>query len=138
MHASTQERFKHSIPQQKAIDLFRPSLPPPFPMDHDVANYRINITFRFYRVRTPQLIAETVVPLTFTQPDFHPETTPRCRCNSPCILRADMKGRKEEDIRYFWMCYAGAQNDGKGCTFVQVMDCIAEGRGPFVKDLKDV
>ncbi|KIJ23041.1 hypothetical protein M422DRAFT_196407, partial [Sphaerobolus stellatus SS14] len=114
MHASTQERFKHCIPQQRAIDLFRPPFPPPFPINREVNNCRINITFRFYR------------------PDFRPETTPRCRCDVPCVLRANMKGRKAEEIRYFWMCYAGVQNDGKGCSFVKVMDCKGEGRGPFV------
>lgn len=36
--------------------------------------------------------------------------------------------------RYFWMCYAGAQNDGKGCSFVKVMDYTAEERGPFIGD----
>ena len=48
-----------------------------------------------------------------------------------------MKGRdkndlKGENMRYFWMCYAGAQNNGKGCSFIKVMDVKAEGRGPFV------
>jgi len=115
MHASTQERFKHSVPLQKAVDLFHSPFPPPFKMEHDVSNYRINITFRFYR------------------PDFRPETTPRCRCNIPCVLRADMKGRTADEIRYFWMCYAGVQNEGKGCSFLKVMDCVSEGRGPFTQ-----
>ena len=37
--------------------------------------------------------------------------------------------------KYWWTCYAGAQNDGKGCGFWQVMDVKAEGRGPFVGDI---
>ena len=36
--------------------------------------------------------------------------------------------------KYWWTCYAGAQNDGKGCGFWKVMDVKAEGRGPFVAD----
>lgn len=75
------------------------------------------------------------------QPDFRPPSIPRCRCDVPCVLRADMKGRgkddfKGEDMRYFWMCYAGAQNDGKGCSFLKVMDIISEGRGPSVRDCR--
>lgn len=56
-----------------------------------------------------------------------------CKCNIPCILRADLKGRVEgQEQRYFWMCYAGLQTNGKGCSFVKVMDYTAEGRGPFI------
>ncbi|KAF8522221.1 hypothetical protein BU17DRAFT_45166 [Hysterangium stoloniferum] len=119
MHASTQERFKHSIPPQRAIDVFRSSYPPPpeMQMERELGTSRINITFRFYR------------------PDFRPKSIPKCRCDIPCVLRANMKQRVEvEDMHYFWMCYAGAQNDGKGCGFVKVMDCESEGRGPFMGD----
>jgi len=147
MHASTQEMFKHSIPPQSAIDLFHPPFPSPIANygtkdmgEHrpgDISsNARINITFRFYR------------------PDFRAQTTPRCKCGVPCILRADMKNRytqrppaantrfaedlgegsSRKDIvaKYWWTCYAGAQNDGKGCGLWRVMDVVAEGRGPFV------
>ena len=27
-----------------------------------------------------------------------------------------------ETDRYWWTCYAGAQNEGKGCKFWKVMD----------------
>jgi hypothetical protein len=120
MHASTQENYKHSIPSQRVIDRFRP----PFtrdgqPTDNaDSFNIRINITFRFYR------------------PDFRPSSIPRCDCGVPCILRPDMKGRdlKGYVTRFWWSCYSGAQNEGKGCSLWQVMDCEKEKRGPFVKD----
>jgi hypothetical protein len=97
---------------------------------------RINITFRFYR------------------PDFRPASIPRCHCGIPTVLRPDMKRRAKDDasgsdkdngrtiadggsssisedvvgMRYFWMCYAGAQNDGKGCSFFQGLDMGKEGR----------
>lgn len=141
MHGSTQEMFKHTIPPQRAIDIFRPSFPPPEDLTKFLckdgedstdftSNVRINITFRFYR------------------PDFRASTTPRCRCGVPCILRPDMKHRhdgtpssntaestvKDMVSKYWWTCYAGAQNDGKGCGYWKVMDAKAEGRGPFVAD----
>lgn len=147
MHASCQERFKHTIPPQQTIDAFKPPFPPP--PSHSVSNQsteeveewgdmmppstsRINITFRFYR------------------PDFKPTSIPKCQCGVPTILRPDMKkrgtgveshptssgpsngsGHDMEVMRYFWMCYAGAQNDGKGCSFFQIMDFEKEGRGPY-------
>ncbi|OCH95052.1 hypothetical protein OBBRIDRAFT_721704 [Obba rivulosa] len=127
MHASTQEVFKHCVPPQNAIDMFHPPFPPPSAQDSlasSASNCRINITFRFFR------------------PDFRASTTPKCRCGVPCILRPDMKNRyssadgddeqKEIVAKYWWTCYAGAQNDGKGCNFWKVMDVEREGRGPFV------
>lgn len=142
MHASTQETFKHAIPPQRVIDVFHPPFPPPASLaslhesttdrgscsDIPSFNARINITFRFYR------------------PDFRSSTTPKCRCDVPCILRPDMKNRyttlnaegdedaspKDMVAKYWWTCYAGAQNDGKGCGFWKVMDMKAEGRGPCV------
>ena len=150
MHASCQETFKHCVPPQRAIDPFRPPFPPPgSPPDTPISpfNARINITFRFYR------------------PDFRPSKTPKCKCGVPCILRPDMKNRytlpdvdeqPEEaqsengdksakdgegksiralEMKYWWTCYAGAQNDGKGCNFWKVMDAKAEGRGPFAGDV---
>lgn len=137
MHASCQETFKHCIPPQRVIDPFRPSIPPPgADPDEPIPSFnsRINITFRFYR------------------PDFHSSTTPKCKCGVPCILRPDMKNRyvmpdaaKRSDTpektnrgvttKYWWTCYAGAQNDGKGCNLWKVMDPKAEGRGPFAGDV---
>jgi hypothetical protein len=143
MHASTQERFKHTVPPQSAIDMFRPLFPHPSRSNEapQPSNSRINITFRFYR------------------PDFRAEITPRCKCGVPAILRPDMKRRdkletskqppsslkelgsdnglkgEEEDVyRYWWTCNAGAQNAGKTCGFWRVMDVDAEGRGPFIRD----
>lgn len=47
-----------------------------------------------------------------------------------------MKSRTDgETEKYWWTCYAGAQNDGKGCKFWRVMDMEREGRGPCVGDL---
>lgn len=169
MHASCQETFKHSIPPQSSIDLYRPAhprgthpanpdigshydehghyrvlgaatanssdpsiaKPPPSPPSAvsstgasvdaaiEPSNCRINITFRFYR------------------PDFRPGTIPKCHCGIPTILRPDMKSRVNgETDRYWWTCYAGAQNDGKGCKFWKIMDMKSEGRGPCVGGLK--
>ncbi|PIL24143.1 hypothetical protein GSI_13896 [Ganoderma sinense ZZ0214-1] len=152
MHASCQEVFKHCIPAQNTIDMFRPPMPPPVDLAEEEelaklsegSNARINITFRFYR------------------PDFRSQLTPHCKCGVPCILRPDMKNRYEappgNDLnaksepwtstsegegsgkrslasKYWWTCYAGAQNDGHGCGFWKVMDVKAEGRGPFVGDM---
>ena len=144
MHASCQEIFKHSIPTQRVIDPFHPPFPhPDQPSGGDeieASNARINITFRFYR------------------PDYRSSTTPKCKCGIPCILRPDMKNRyslplaksssgtsssgsvsksatpdvkRDMVAKYWWTCYAGAQNDGKGCGYWKVMDPVAEGRGPF-------
>lgn len=115
MHASCQETFKHSIPPQNSIDLYRPAFPRNAGEDIEPSNCRINITFRFYR------------------PDFHPGNIPKCQCGVPTILRPDMKHRVgDQTYKYWWTCYAGAQNDGKGCKFWKVMDMEAEGRGPCI------
>lgn len=123
MHAATQESYKHSIPPQSVLDLYRPLYPhpsrPTSPLEP--SNCRINITFRFYR------------------PDFNPRSIPRCKCGVPTILRADMKNRHDgKTDRYWWTCYAGAQNDGKGCDFWRVMDMKMEGRGPTFADRSGV
>ncbi|KAJ7582623.1 hypothetical protein C8J56DRAFT_792298 [Mycena floridula] len=113
MHASCQEKFKHSVPPQRSIDIFRPTDAP-----IETSNCRINITFRFYR------------------PDFEPSSIPRCQCDVPMILRADMKNRTDgKTDRYWWTCYAGAQNEGKGCNTWTLMSM--EGRGPVFGDQKD-
>ncbi|KAL0947389.1 hypothetical protein HGRIS_013504 [Hohenbuehelia grisea] len=36
---------------------------------------------------------------------------------------------QEEPMKYWWTCFAHAQNDGKGCGYWRVMDMEAEGRG---------
>jgi len=46
-----------------------------------------------------------------------------------------MKGRRRQDggnDKYWWICYAAAQNEGKGCDFWKMMDMEAEKRGPVV------
>lgn len=102
--------------------MYRPTFPPPPSLSQEYtpfepSNCRINITFRFYR------------------PDFKPSSTLRCKCGVPTILKPDMKNRHEGTTdRYWWTCYAGAQNDGKGCNFWKVMDMKQEGRGPVVRD----
>ena len=89
MNAGCQERFKHTIPPMKALDLFRPAYDineVPIPFDEQKTfTTRINITFRFYR------------------DDFHPspglgpfgrrEGTPYCKCGIPTLLRADQKAK---------------------------------------------
>ncbi|PPR08083.1 hypothetical protein CVT24_010544 [Panaeolus cyanescens] len=119
MHAPCQENFKHAILPQSAIDLYHPMIPQEPGTPIEPSNKRINITFRFYR------------------PDFQPASIPRCHCNVPTILRPDMKNRSDGKCadRYWWTCYAGAQNDGKGCNFWKVMDMDAEGRGPCINSV---
>lgn len=136
MHASCQEKFKHAIPPQSTIDIFRPTITSAATgteasvstslgtsisgptAAYPPSNCRINITFRFYR------------------PDFRPQSIPRCDCGVPTILRPDMKNRTDgETDKYWWSCYAGAQNDGKGCKFWRILDMKKEGRGPCVGDL---
>lgn len=115
MHAPCQEEFKHAIPPQPAIDVYRPAFPERPEEEATPSNCRINITFRFYR------------------PDFRPPSIPRCKCGVPTILRADMKKRSQDKVaRYWWACYAGAQNEGKGCNYWRVLDMKTEGRGPCV------
>lgn len=115
MHAPCQEQYKHAILPQPAVDLYRPISPKVPGVNIEPSNRRINITFRFYR------------------PDFQPASIPLCHCGVPTILRPDMKNRREGKCgRYWWTCYAGAQNDGKGCNFWKVMDMQAEGRGPCI------
>lgn len=45
-----------------------------------------------------------------------------------------MKRRDGRDDRYWWVCYAGAQRDGKGCKFWKEMDMVKEGRGGTSKE----
>ena len=118
MHASCQEGFKHSILPQATIDLYRPAFPEN-PGGHiEPSNCRINITFRFYR------------------PDFQSSSIPRCKCGVPAILRADMKNRNDGNTdRYWWTCYAGVHNEGKGCDYWKVLDMKTEGRGPCIGDM---
>jgi hypothetical protein len=46
-----------------------------------------------------------------------------------------MKNRSDgKTDRYWWTCYAGAQNEGKGCNYWKVLDMKTEGRGPCIGD----
>ncbi|KAJ7349213.1 hypothetical protein DFH08DRAFT_998809 [Mycena albidolilacea] len=117
MHASCQEKFKHSVPPQSALDMYRPAYPRSPGGTQESSRARINITFRFYR------------------PDFRAASIPRCKCGIPTILRPDMKNRTDGlTDRYWWSCSAGAQNEGKGCNFWQTLNMAGEGRGPVVAD----
>ncbi|KAG9056341.1 hypothetical protein FS842_010977 [Serendipita sp. 407] len=154
MHASCQERFKHCVPPQQTIDAFKPLYPPPLyltkqedeeeqakMMPHEIS--RINITFRFYR---PDFAPKSIprchcgVP-TILRPDMKrlrrkEERSMGDRCDDSKSIRETTThsfGTSNWDeiatMQYFWMCYAGAQNDGKGCSFFQVLDYEKEGRG---------
>lgn len=117
MHAGCQESMKHSLCPSPSIDLWRPAFPPRAGAPIESFDTRINITFRYYR------------------PDFRPSTIPKCKCDVPMILRADMKNRLDgKTDKYWWSCYAGAQNDGKTCGMWKLLDMEAEGRGPVIGD----
>ncbi|WWC60158.1 uncharacterized protein I303_102722 [Kwoniella dejecticola CBS 10117] len=161
MNGGCQERFKHTVPPQKALDLFRPAFDanedPILLCDQKTYTSRINITFRFYR------------------DDFHPdpaigpygprEGTPLCKCGIPTLLRADQKGKTrskflppspkkpsskdeneigdavagsafvDDDMMYFWQCQSPAKTgDMKGCGFFKILDMKKEGRGPCLRD----
>ncbi|KAI0803983.1 hypothetical protein GGR55DRAFT_340825 [Xylaria sp. FL0064] len=89
MHAEMQEEWKHSITPAQAID--------PHPT---AGNRRINITYRDYK------------------PNFHPNFTPRCKCNLPAVLRT-VQRKKENWGRYFWMCHRGNVPGQENCSFFQ-------------------
>ncbi|KAI1275350.1 hypothetical protein F5Y07DRAFT_182155 [Xylaria sp. FL0933] len=89
MHAEMQEEWKHSITPAQAID--------PHPI---AGNRRINITYRDYK------------------PNFHPNFTPRCKCNLPAVLRT-VQRKKENWGRYFWMCHRGNVPGQENCSFFQ-------------------
>ncbi|GMK56622.1 hypothetical protein CspeluHIS016_0304620 [Cutaneotrichosporon spelunceum] len=143
MTPGCQERYKHTIPPQRALDTFRigwdaEGQPIP-PEEQTPYTTRINITFRFYRE------------------DFHPDPspdglrsgTPFCKCGFPTILRADQRGKArsalgvvrgsgtvsngvvDDDMVYFWQCQTPMRSsDAKGCGFFKILDVRGEGRGP--------
>lgn len=89
MHAEMQEEWKHCIAPAPSID------------PHPVAgNKRINITYRDYRRA------------------MHPQHTPRCACEVPCVLRVVQK-KRDNFGRYFWMCHASNVPGKNGCSFFQ-------------------
>jgi hypothetical protein len=110
------------------------------------------ITFRFYR---PDFSPSPSPPLPGT---IEHVGTPICKCNVPCILRPDARGKAaaaalakeaagpskvaatteqegEEMFKFFWSCNAGTQNEGKSCGMFKFLDMKAERRGPCVADL---
>ncbi|KAI1419404.1 hypothetical protein F5Y12DRAFT_720758 [Xylaria sp. FL1777] len=97
MHAEMQEEWKHSIAPAQAID--------PHPI---AGNRRINITYRDYK------------------PNFHPNFTPRCKCNLPAILRT-VQRKKENWGRHFWMCHRGNVPAQENCSFFQWADFDDDG-----------
>jgi hypothetical protein len=86
MHAEMQEEWKHSIPPAQVID------------SHPIAgNKRINITYRCYKEY------------------LHPNFTPRCKCQVPCVLRCVM--RKKDNLgRYMWTCHSHYTPGQDGCV----------------------
>lgn len=99
------------------------------------------LTFRHYR--------PDFAPLSSTSPAGY-MGTPKCACGVPCTLRPDGRGRaraslergagagatpdKDQDrdrdeMLFFWVCNAGAQNEGRGCGYWRVLDMEKEGRG---------
>ncbi|KWU43258.1 hypothetical protein RHOSPDRAFT_19812 [Rhodotorula sp. JG-1b] len=147
MHAGCQERYKHAVPPMNGMDVFRLPKSSLTESEHFSTaekevllnrkwNERINMTFRHYR------------------PDFAPRTsnsppgyagTPLCACGVPCTLRPDGRGRDRprmkgpvatEDLRdqlFFWVCNAGASNEGKTCGHFRLLDMEKEGRGRWFR-----
>ena len=79
----------YSVPQQKALDLFRPAFDkeerPIQPEEQKTFTSRINLTFRFYR--------DDFHPLPTVGPYGIREGTPTCKCGLPALLRADQKAK---------------------------------------------
>lgn len=144
MHAGCQETFKHSVPPQGAMDVFRPSFLP-----HEESSARPSNTNKSSRSTLPTFNEHISITFRFHRPDFRPSLIEKCRCNFPYTLRPDMKHRhalpppnfeaeeaqppprKELVERYWWRCNAGAENQAKTCRPWKIMDVKAEGRGPF-------
>lgn len=85
MHPPCQEHFKHTIPPQRTIDVFRP-----LGRDGPVHTERINITFRFYRPDFRPKDASAPRPDRSDGSRSGPSVeTPVCHCGIPTILRAD-------------------------------------------------
>ena len=89
MHAEMQEEWKHSVAPAQTIQ--------PHPVS---GNKRINVTYRHYK------------------PGMHPNSTPRCGCGLPCVLRV-VQRKKENFGRYFWMCHAGNVPGKEACAFFE-------------------
>ncbi|POY69912.1 hypothetical protein BMF94_7092 [Rhodotorula taiwanensis] len=150
MHAGCQERYKHAVPPVNGMDVFR--LPRTSLEVSDCFseeekevllarkwNERINMTFRHYR--------PDFAPRTLTSPPGY-VGTPRCACGVPCTLRPDGRGRVKASLSarsdarprddpagqlFFWVCNAGASNEGKTCGHFKLLDMEKEGRGAWFR-----
>ncbi|GAA6009472.1 uncharacterized protein JCM10292_003895 [Rhodotorula paludigena] len=140
MHAGVQERYKHAVPPVNGMDVFKlprgslqagPAFSPNEIEELESSRFRerINMTFRHYR---PDFAPRTSV----SAPNY--QGTPLCACGVPCTLRPDGRGRaraslgKEGDeMLFFWVCNAGASNEGKGCGTWRVLDMRKEARGKW-------
>jgi len=106
MHAEMQEEWKHSIAPATAID--------PHPI---AGNKRLNVTYRCYKE------------------SMHPKYTPRCKCNSPTVLRCVQK-KAETRGRYMWMCHRNYTPGAKGCNFFSWAEFDDDGEPPWAVDYK--
>ncbi|GAA5855309.1 hypothetical protein JCM9279_001943 [Rhodotorula babjevae] len=139
MHAGCQERFKHAVPPVRGgMDLFRVPRAAMGGLSGEERREvegkgfreRINLTFRHYR--------PDYAPLSSASPPGY-TGTPKCACGVPCTLRPDGRGRArasrqqqrqqhqqddaaDDDMMFFWVCNAGAQNEGRGCGFWRELD----------------
>lgn len=107
------------------------------------------MTFRHYR--------PDFAPRTSTSPPVY-VGTPLCACGVPCTLRPDGRGRvkaslahsarlrdsvpaektrsdegRPEQQLFFWVCNAGAANEGKTCGHFRLLDMRKEGRGRWYR-----
>nr|ODN87339.1 hypothetical protein L203_03612 [Cryptococcus depauperatus CBS 7841] len=153
MNAGCQERFKHTVPAQKAIDVFKPGYDvneKSIPSDKQISCFsRINITFRFYRkgeyISVSQLLA-------------HLDLEKAYPCANAAfqldVLRADQKAKArsrlasapslskpfpidrdlvDDDMVFFWQCQSPTQTgEENGCGFFRLLDMRKEGRGPCI------
>ncbi|KAK4685664.1 hypothetical protein P7C73_g4482, partial [Tremellales sp. Uapishka_1] len=117
MRGGCQERFKHSIPPQKALDLFRPT----FDVDgaliplwkQQAFTSRINLTFRLLRADQKAKV----------RGQSRPAASLSAETNSAGVIH--------DDMLFFWQCQSpGQTGDLKGCGFFRILDMKAEGRGP--------
>lgn len=139
MHAGCQENFKHCVPPQRSIDMFRlpkaiaRELDAPLGKDGNAKAYkeRINVCQGYLSYSFLQLTSCEQLTYRFYRPDFQSDneaypSLPRCKCGLTCNLRPDMKHTgAEEERKYFWQCQAE-----KNCGFFALLD-MSE-RGPCI------
>ncbi|CED83799.1 Oxoglutarate/iron-dependent dioxygenase [Phaffia rhodozyma] len=104
MHPPVQEGYKHSIPRQRTVDIYKPSydvhrqwIPPE---ERKAYKARIAVTFRFYRADfAPHPSSSSVSSSLDGPPGINHQGTPLCYCKSPCVLKADQRGRVSTNRR---------------------------------------